>query len=166
MSDSEGHIESPEAATSPPADSPMAADDDLFGDGGDDHGNSDSNDDKSDDDNDEGQLSDQPLSEHGLDSDDDDDGARYGEEGARSGRSQVQTREEVLMDVDIFRHRTPKSADGNVGASSWRAGERENKKKKHAWLTANRAAPIPAHPAVHQDPPRRVPRRLVRAHSV
>ncbi|CAK7217908.1 Paf1 complex component [Sporothrix eucalyptigena] len=115
MSDSEGHIESPEAATSPPAESPIADDDDaiasgddLFGDDGGDDDNNDNNDD------DEGQLSDQPLSEHGLDSDDDDDGARYGEDGERQPRQQQQTREEVLMDVDIFRHRTPKTADGNL----------------------------------------------------
>lgn len=108
MSDSEGHIESPAAAAdSPPADSPIADDDaiasgdDLFGGG---------------DDDDEGQLSDQPLSEHGLDSDDDQDGERYGDDSGRSGRQQ-QTREEVLMDVDLFRHRTPKSTDGNVSGS-------------------------------------------------
>ena len=129
MSDSEGHIESPAAATSPPADSPVADDDDLFGDGGsdddnnkDDDSNKGGNDDNDNDDDDEGQLSDQPLSEHGLDSDDDDDGARYGDDGERRSRQQQQkqqqTREEVVMDVDVFRHRTPKSVDGNVSCCS------------------------------------------------
>lgn len=118
MSDSEGHIESPAAAAdspaasppaSPPADSPIADDDDAIASGDDLFGGGD--------DDDEGQLSDQPLSEHGLDSDDDQDqdGERYGEDSGRGARQQQQqTREELLMDVDIFRHRTPKSTDGNV----------------------------------------------------
>ena len=123
MSDSEGHIESPAAAAdsppaSPPASSPIADDDDAIASGDDLFGGGD--------DDDEGQLSDQPLSEHGLDSDDDQDqdGERYGEDSGRSARQQQQqTREEVLMDVEIFRHRTPKSTDGNV-----RTRERESQK--------------------------------------
>ncbi|KIH94931.1 RNA polymerase-associated protein LEO1 [Sporothrix brasiliensis 5110] len=114
MSDSEGHIESPAAAAdspvaSPPADSPIADDDDAIASGDDLFGGGD--------DDDEGQLSDQPLSEHGLDSDDDrdEDGERYGEDGGRSARQQQrQTREETEMDVDMYRHRTPKSTDGNL----------------------------------------------------
>lgn len=123
MSDSEGSIKSPAVDASPRAGSPIvngddasaSGDDDLFGDDGGDIA-SDDGDNKGGDD-DDGQLSDQPLSEHGLDSDDDDDEARYGEDGEpRSRQQQQQMREEVLMDVDIFRHRTPKSSDGNVRA--------------------------------------------------
>ncbi|CAK7262786.1 Paf1 complex component [Sporothrix epigloea] len=113
MSDSEESVKSPAVATSPPADSPIAnGDDDLFGDDGGDSANDEGK--GKDGEEDEDQLSDQPLSEHGLDSDDDDDGARYGEDGERRPRQQQQIREEVLMDVDVFRHRTPNSADGNL----------------------------------------------------
>ncbi len=110
MSDSDEPIKSP-AAESPVADDDdaIASGDDLFGDGGSDAGSGGGSADDGGDDDDEGQLSDQPLSEHGLDSEDDEE--RYG--GSRY-QQVSQTKEEVLMDVNIYRHRAPKAADGAV----------------------------------------------------
>ncbi len=83
MSDSEDHIDSPDAG------------DDLFGDG--DSGASDQE---------------QPLSDHGLDSDHDEGQQRYGDDEAEG--DSPETKAKIVMDVKMFRHRTPKPQDGTV----------------------------------------------------
>lgn len=87
-----------------------SGDDDLFGDGGGDGGGGGGDDD-------DGQLS-----EHSL-GPEDEEPERYDDDEGR------ETKEELVMDVDLFRHRVPKPSNGTVseGCHSGGVSERGDK---------------------------------------
>ncbi len=87
MSDSDDRIDSPEGG------------DDLFGDG----------------DSDAASDQEQPLSDHGLDSDHD-EGQRYEGDDKEGGAHEVKTKTKTIMRVQLFRHKVPKPHDGTVWA--------------------------------------------------
>ncbi|OAA53304.1 lipid acyl hydrolase [Niveomyces insectorum RCEF 264] len=121
MSDFENEPNTSPQATSPPSRSlatsgngdhskgdnisNISSGDDLFGDGGSVDDSIDGGDE---------QMSDRPLSEHGLESDidDEDAGRRYSYSHGDGVREA--TKEEFVMDTDLFRHRVPKPVDGTL----------------------------------------------------
>ncbi len=114
MSDSEEPIESPDGG------------DDLFGDG------------------DSAALSDQeqPLSDHGLDSDHDEaPQQQYGEEEAEAGDGR-EVKTKIIMGVQMFRHVAPKPHDGTV----WHTHTHTRPPPARLWVMADkqRAAAIAA----------------------